>query len=160
MLRDEEILNDDGTYQPAVHDTIVTAIVKQVKAPTRKSKKPYLPLKPEADAGKSNKESEKESTSSSEEESVNLKEEIYPIDEAMPGVLIGYAGRTIRKLEQETGARITIIDDNNGKACLIRAENDASIQLAKTKIEATLKSAKKRPKISSKSSTDPKKSKK
>jgi polyribonucleotide nucleotidyltransferase len=109
--------------------------------PTYKPKDLYTPLETESD-----KDSSK-SLQSSSDEAEEIKD-IYPIDGKLSGIIIGYQGSTIRKMEQDTGARITLIDWEEDKALLIRGPDKATINRAKKRIEIVIKGANDRKKRS------------
>jgi polyribonucleotide nucleotidyltransferase len=130
-----------NTYLPIVKDIMVAELTKQLKMAAAKTKVPYLPLdnnKPKENAQSAMKV---ETEDSSEDEGITY---MYKIDSSLTGFIIGYYGKTIKRMQKETGTRMRVTDWEDGKAVQIQGPDSESINKAKRKLDTIIRSNKRK----------------
>ncbi len=134
MIMTDDLINDDGTFIPVVFDIIASAISKQIIMPGKRSKDPFKT------STKPIKQMKTET-----KPAVAIKDyirEIFPFNKSITGLVIGSGGNTIRSLEDESGAKLHVMDWEGEKAVLIQSTNQNSILAAKAKLEELIAGAK------------------
>jgi len=140
-MTDDQIFQIDGNYRPEVNKIIISALVDQISvSKLMKPKKPFVPLTIKEEINEDMKGQQNSSDES------DIIEKLYPIDGSLSGLIIGFRGQTIRNMEKESGARLSVIDWKDDKAILVRGSDSETIDKAIQSIESVIKGAKDRKK--------------
>lgn len=114
--------------------SILAGTFDTVVVPSKIDKKPYQPCTKALSDGDSD----------SADDDYPFNEEIF-IDPAFAGLIIGRSGANIRRLQDETGTKVQLYEDDEAgtKSLLIKAKTDSDLQLVKRKINRQIKNASK-----------------
>jgi hypothetical protein len=152
MMTLDQIIKD-GKPTSSILTIMAKAINEQVKFPDKKSKS-KITLKPEQSLPETSKPLRHQNIQS---ETDLMIKEIFPIEKAYTGLVIGKVGKTIQKITEDTDTDIRIVDEEafgDGTKMVHIKGLESCVLLAKKKIDDLIKGAKEKEKVREKRSID------